>query len=285
MLGNRHFNYFLVGQNESVIVECGVTGGVASLKSQWPDLQTRAEKVKKLLVMHAHFDHVCGIPELLRIFPEAQVLGSSEAGRILSKPKIINNFFYQDDKMSDILVNEGILNEKPETPAVNSLEINEHIGEGDVIDIDGILKLKVLDAPGHSPCGVACYLPTDKVMFLSDAGGFQISDTMVFPVFFQSYEMYIETIKRLMSFPTDVLGIPHEKIWVKDEIQVFYNRALQSAKEAFNSIRKMLDDGLDDNEIKKKLFARYYQGDLQIYTPDNISICVGLLLRRVKESL
>jgi len=283
-LGNRHFNYFLVGQQEAAIVECGVTGGVASLKPQWSKLESKPD-VKYLLAMHAHFDHVCGIPALRELFPEALVLASGEAQKVLSKPKIMANFFYQDAKMSEFLVSEGILAEKPESPQVSNIVVDRVIGEGEVINLTGGLKLEILAAPGHSPCGLACYLPGDQVMFLSDTGGFQISDKDIFPIFFQGYEVYVQTIKKLMSFPTRVLGIPHERIWVKDEVKAFYQRALDAAQTAFDNIRKMLDKGMNENNIKKELFSRYYRGNLRIYTPENINTCVELLIRRVKECL
>ena len=37
-LGNHLFHFFVVGQKQSVIVECGVSGAVANLRRQWPQL-------------------------------------------------------------------------------------------------------------------------------------------------------------------------------------------------------------------------------------------------------
>jgi len=120
---------------------------------------------------------------------------------------------------------------------------------------------------------------------LSDSAGFQISDKEIFPVFFQSYEIYMETIKRLMSFPTQILGIAHESVWTNNDVKAFYQRALESAQFAFETISRMLNAGWEEDRIKQDLFTRYYKGNLRIYTPENIEICVGLLLRRVKECL
>lgn len=91
MLGNRHFNYFIAGKKEAAIVECGVTGSVVSLKTQWDMLQRRPD-VRFLIIMHAHFDHVCGVPTLKELFPDAVVLASEKAKEALCKAKIINDF-------------------------------------------------------------------------------------------------------------------------------------------------------------------------------------------------
>ncbi|QGT99339.1 MBL-fold metallo-hydrolase superfamily [Candidatus Syntrophocurvum alkaliphilum] len=283
-LGNRHFNYFLVGQKEAAILECGVTSGVATLKSQWTKLQEKPH-VKYIIAMHAHFDHVCGIPALQEFFSEAKIISSKEAQKVMAKSKIIDDFFYQDEKMSETLVSQGIIPDKPNATYVSNILVDQVVGENDIINLSGGIELKFLITPGHSPCSVACYLPKDQVMFLSDAAGFQISDLEIFPVFFQGYEQYIETIKRLMGYPTQVLGIPHERIWVKDEVNFFYQRALNAAQHAFICIEKMIDKGTDEQIIEKELFSYYYRGNLKIYTPENIQTCIKLLIRRVKECL
>jgi glyoxylase-like metal-dependent hydrolase (beta-lactamase superfamily II) len=237
-----------------------------------------------MVAMHAHFDHICGVPKLREIFPDAGVLGSRETQRVVGKPKILEDFFRQDEMISEVLAEEGILSAKPDQPRDKTIAIDQIIAEGDEIKPDrGGLSIKVLDAPGHSPCSLACYLPREQTMFLSDAAGFQISDSEIFPIFFQGYDLYIHTLKRLMRFPTRILCIPHEQIWTGHRVSEFYQRALESARRAFDTISQMLDAGWDDDTIRQKLFSHYYQGNLKIYTPANINICVGLLLRRVKE--
>lgn len=261
-----------------------MTGGVISLSRQWAQLE-RKPKICYLIASHAHFDHVCGIPALRALYPEASVLASAEAQKVLGKTKIVQNFFAQDEKMSAVLVADEILEAMPTSPQPEEIEIDQIIGEGEEINLHGGLKLQVIDAPGHSPCSLAFYLPQEQIMFVSDAGGFQISDDSLFPIFFQGYELYLETLKRLSGFPTRVLAIPHEKIWAQGEVQAFYDRAIKTAQDAHANIEKMLDKGMDDEEIKRNLFSYYYTGNLRIYTPENIITCVELLLRRVKEDL
>ncbi|NMA64591.1 MAG: MBL fold metallo-hydrolase [Syntrophomonadaceae bacterium] len=283
-MGNRHFNFFVVGNREAVIVECGVTGAVASLYRQWQAMDHKP-RIHLLLAMHAHFDHVCGIPTLQELFPQAAVAASKPAARVLSKQKILADFFEQDARMVDYLVNEGILDEPVDVPAVRSIEVDRTLVEGQAVEVGDGVSLEIIEAPGHSPCSLAAYLPSDQVMFLSDAGGFQISDTDIFPIFFQSYPLYIETIKRLMGYPTRVLAIPHQRIWSGSEVESFYQRALKSAQDAFEAIRHHIDEGKDEDDLKEELFYRYYRDDLSIYTTENIGLCIDLLIRRVKECL
>ena len=44
-----------------------------------------------------------------------------------------------------------------------------------------------------------------------------------------------------------------------------------------------LKRGRPEDDLKQALFARFYRGDLRIYTPGNIRLCVDLLVRRSLE--
>ncbi|RLB80304.1 MAG: Zn-dependent hydrolase [Deltaproteobacteria bacterium] len=283
LLGNRYFNHIVVGKQEAAIIECGVTGSVESLKSQWQRLDKKPH-IRYLVAMHAHFDHVCGIPMLQALFPEARVLASKIAQEVLTKPKIVRNFFYQDAKMSEVLFRKGVLSEKPKSSQVDTIEVNRIVKSGMVLDLPDHLTLETISAPGHSPCSIALYLPKDQVMIVSDACGFQISDSEIFPIFFQSYALYIQTIKKLMRYPTRILVTAHGRIWLKEDVTQFYQRALNSARAAFDEIRKMITN-TDDRTIIQKLFSLYYRKNLRIYSPENINTCVQLLVKRVNESL
>lgn len=284
-LGNRHFNYYVIGSTRAAIVECGVSGGVAAFRQQWNNLTDPKPRIEYLLPMHAHFDHVCGIPALRELFPAAAVTTTGKAQRVLGKASIVEDFFNQDGSMVKILLDEGVLAEAVAIPRVNAIEVEKVVEPGEYLELDPSLRLEIIAAPGHSSDSMAAYLPSDRFLFISDACGFQISDSDIFPIFFQSYPIYIETIKRLQTYPAQILGIPHETIWQGSDIDSFYQRALQAAEGAFAWIRDLTDQGVGENEMRDLLFQRYYVGDLRIYTPANIRICVDLLIKRVQECL
>lgn len=282
--GNRHFNIFVVGQTEGAIIECAVTGGVYNFRQQWKQWNTQPD-IRYLFISHAHFDHVCGVPELQAMFPEADVCSSMEAQRLLGKAKIMDNFFAQDEEMTGVLAREGIVPEGLASPQIEPISIDRVIEGGEQLKLKGDVTLQVIDALGHSPCSLAFYLPQEQVMFIGDAGGFQISDDTIFPIFFQDYRLFIETLQRLSGYPTRILATPHEKIWLNHDIPAFYDRALNAAQTAFVNIERMLDQGWAEADILDNLFSHYYRGNLRIYTTVNIRTCVELLLRRVKECL
>ncbi len=284
MMGNRHFNYVVVGKERAAIIECGVSGGVVSFRQDWQQLPNPPQ-IQYILAMHEHFDHVCGIPALRDMFPQIPIVAHPKTARVLKKAAVIQDFFQQDDKMSTVLKNWGAIEDKPVSPEVDLISIDDYVSEGDVIQVDDGIALKVMETPGHSPGSIAVYLKKEQLMCLSDTGGYQIRDDFIFPIFFQSFEMYMESIERMSTYPTRILALPHGQIWTGISVHLFYRRAKESAQKAFKFIRRMLEEGLETEEIENRLYKRYYRDDLMIYTSENINLCVKLLVQRVKECL
>ncbi len=283
--GNRHFNLFLVGQRRCALVECGVSAAVYNLEQQWSRLEDPRPQVDYLLSMHAHFDHVCGIPALKKMFPDAAVTASAAALKVFSKAHIMKDFFSQDMSMAQLLKERGLVDREIEIPDLDHIDVSILMSPGDTIKLEPGIELQILASPGHSPDSLAAYLPGDRVLFISDAAGFQISDHDIFPVFFHSYPAYIDTIRSLMAYPVKILALPHGTIWTGQDIQSFFHRAIGAAEELFALIRRLSEKGVDNKAMQDLVYQRYYQGDLCIYTPANISTCVELLVRRVQECL
>ncbi|NLO22460.1 MAG: MBL fold metallo-hydrolase [Syntrophomonadaceae bacterium] len=284
MMGNQYFNYLMIGKEKAVIIECGVSAGVMSFQQDWQQLP-RFPEIKTIVAMHEHFDHVCGIPGLRAMFPGVPIMAHTKAGRVLNKAAVVKGHFQQDEKMSILLQNWGIIKDQPPTPQLNSILIDEYVAEGDIIPVHGVGDLKVMETPGHSPGSLALYLKEEQLMCLSDAGGYQIRNDFIFPIFFQGYEMYLESLERMSTYPTHILFLPHGEIWTGESVHLFYRRALESAEKAFNCIRRLLNEGLAGEEIEQRLYKHYYRDGLTIYTPDNIRLCVKLLVQRTQECL
>lgn len=283
--GNRYFNLFLVGKKQAALVECGVSGAVVNLAQQWKMMKEPRPKVEYLLAMHAHFDHICGIPGLKKMFPEAFISASAGAKKVLSKERIIKDFFDQDKSMSELLKNRGLIDGPAELPVPDAIDVSLVLSPGDKIYLDPGIYMEIIAAPGHSPDSLAAFLPSDRILFISDAAGFQISDQDIFPVFFQSYPIYMETLERLMRYPAAILALPHGSVWAGREVDWFFQRAKSAAENLFALVRDLSEKGRDIEYIHESLYQSYYRGDLQIYTQNNIKGCVELLVKRVQECL
>ena len=112
------------------------------------DALPKGKRVKGLLLTHTHFDHIYGINELCRNYPNC-VVYTSEFGEeaLLDDKKNLSR--YHDHS----IVFEG-----------KHLKI---VNEGDVIPIIGDRLIKVVQTPGHDPGCLTYY--TDRYIFTGDS--------------------------------------------------------------------------------------------------------------------
>jgi len=100
-----------------------------------------------LILTHGHIDHIAGVDELRRRFPDIKIYIHKLDAELLS------------DAVGNLSFMTGL--SMTADPADVGLE------EGDVIDQAGI-KLKVVHTPGHTPGGICLYAKQDGVIFVGD---------------------------------------------------------------------------------------------------------------------
>lgn len=106
------------------------------------------KKVVGVLLTHAHFDHIYGLLELIKLFPECKVF-TNEVGRItLTDPKL----------------NMSLYHESPLSMEGTQVQICK---EGDEIALYEDAVAKVYETPGHHPSCLT-YL-VDDYLFTGDA--------------------------------------------------------------------------------------------------------------------
>jgi len=133
-VGTFEVNCSILSENgKAIVVDPGAdaTHICAELKKQELDLAA-------VLLTHAHFDHICAIPELQRVKPDLPVFISDADAKIISHP--FNQF------PPDYPLVTGLKNVRP---AKNLGAFLTSIGWTATVD--------VIDTPGHTPGGV-CYL-------------------------------------------------------------------------------------------------------------------------------
>ncbi|MFZ5632495.1 MAG: MBL fold metallo-hydrolase [Bacillota bacterium] len=290
LLGNGHFNIYLVGSGRTVVLECGVSGVVPAVARQVKE-NGWADQVSHLVVMHAHFDHVCGLPGMTGVFSRAETVASARAADVLARPKVVARFFHEDEAMTRTLdalagrthggdAGPGRVADPPET-----LKVDRIIEGEEVWQLGPGLSLHFTGAPGHSPCSLMAYCPQEEVLFSSDSAGFPVDSRTVFPIFFDGYRSYVQTIKRMMDLPVSVLAGAHgEVIRGRRQVMDYLRSALDWAESTRASVEKEVGRGADQEALARQVFARFYHGRLKIYTEENIMTCSRLIVRRSIEA-
>ena len=87
--------YLLEGNHGSMIVSGGMSYIVSDLLQQFKEFDIDENRVRKLLILHSHFDHVGIVPFFKRRHPEMEVYASERGWEILQMDKAtltINEF-------------------------------------------------------------------------------------------------------------------------------------------------------------------------------------------------
>ena len=104
-------------------------------------------ELKYILCTHGHFDHICGVAELKKAYPEAQICIGKEDTQYLA-----------DSRLS-----MAILFKMAFEPCTADIELSHN----DELLMGGI-SFKVFSAPGHTPGGVLYIFKNEKVIFTGD---------------------------------------------------------------------------------------------------------------------
>ena len=143
--------------------------------------------VSKIVVTHAHFDHIAGALELKRLTGAPVLYNKAD----LPLVAVLN----QQPAWVGLRLPEA-----EAAPPDHSLEDNETLGVGD-------LQADVLLTPGHTPGSLCLHLPSEHLLLAGDtlfAGGVGRTD---FP--FGSTGALLESIHdRLLPLPAETIVVP-----------------------------------------------------------------------------
>lgn len=133
--------FILTYENICCIIDIGDTDKISDFISDKYEL-------KGVLLTHSHFDHIYGINDFHKKFPDC-IIYTSEYGKIALKDAKKNLSFYHEQ-------------------AIEYLEDNVQIlKEGDKIELFHNIYLEVLATPGHCPSCLTYY--TDNYIFTGDS--------------------------------------------------------------------------------------------------------------------
>lgn len=284
LLGDDQFHFYLVGQKEAALVECGTRAGIQIFEEQWQELPSQPH-VKYLLALHSHFDHICGVPLLKEMFPDALVVASHTASKLMEKEKLVRENFRNDVIVTENYLQAGLLSSSPPVDLDSRIVIDLPVEEGDRLVIEPGLELKIIDAPGHSNCSIAAYLEKDQVMFVSDAVGGISSQGVITPMFFQGYDIYMNTINKLSTYPTRLVAPAHGTLASAPPEGDLYEQFSGAARQVSDYILSELAAGVYEADLAARLFSRYISDGFKHYPLDMMQGIMQILIRRSKERI
>lgn len=214
-------------------------------------------KIRKLLILHAHFDHVGLVPFFKRHCPGLEIYASSRAWEILKMPKGIETINTFSRLVAERMGVAGCLDGR-------DLEWRQGgqgstVSEGDSIDL-GDLDVRIHETPGHSSCSLTAYVPKLKALFPSDGGGIPYKD-MIIPAGNSNYTRYQHSLEKLKNLKVDLLCADHYGYVTGDEANGYILRSIDAATERRAVIEAVYKrtGSIDDTvrELVDELYTRH----------------------------
>lgn len=188
-------NCYLIEEDEELtLVDAALASSTSSILSA---ARTIGKPITKIVLTHAHSDHIGSLDSLKDALPDAEVMLSQIEWDILEN----------ETKM------EAGLPIKGDYPKKIKTKPNRFLSEGDRVG-----TLEVIAAPGHTPGMLALFDHRDGALLVGDAfqlrGGIAVSGDLRWQFPFPSWatwskEISIRTAKKLADLEPKVLAVGH----------------------------------------------------------------------------
>ncbi len=228
LLGRRESCiYLLKGKNEYAILGGGMAYIVPDLIRQFEEYEIDESRIKRIIILHSHFDH-CGIvPFFKKRWPHVKVTASARAKELLATKKVIDSIEFLNQVL---LMKHGIEDKAKELDlSFTGVDVEEVVKDGDILYNDG-LTMEIIDVPGHSSCSIAVYVREEKALFASDAGGVPFGEH-VFTAANSNFDKYVESLHKMALFETEIHLSEHYGARTGKDGRTFLQKSILSAKE------------------------------------------------------
>lgn len=258
--------YLLEGSEGSIIISGGISCIVPAMLHQIESYRIDMARVKKILILHSHFDHVGIVPFLKRAWSDMEIYASERAWEILSMPKAIEtiNAF-----------NRSIIERMGMVEACSEYELDWRddisgtaVYEGDEIDL-GDVKLQIFETPGHSSCSITAYEPEFKILFPSDGGGIPYQD-IVLTSGNSNFTKFQKSLEKLKALEVNVYCADHYGYVVGEEARDFILRSIHAAEDHRALIEKVYLRTNDIDRATRELVAFFYAENDNYFLPPEI---------------
>ena len=281
LLGREESNVYLLKGEEHTIVGGGMISIVPDILEQLSTFGIEESRITRLLILHTHFDH-CGIvPFFARRWPQLRVVASARGKELLSSPKVVESISF----LSQSLISERSMEAKAKelNLTFDGAGVHETVKGGDVVNWGGI-ELEIVDAPGHSSDSIGAYMPSDKALFASDAGGIPFGDN-VFAAGNSNFTKYQETLERFNAYDVDIHLAEHYGAFTGEDAKGFMPKSIQSAKETREMLEASYRRTMDVEESTKELTDLFMEKAPDYFLPKEVmAMVIGQMIRHIAKS-
>jgi glyoxylase-like metal-dependent hydrolase (beta-lactamase superfamily II) len=273
--------YLLKGLEEFALLGGGLAYIVNDIIKQLKSFNIEEKKIKRIIILHSHFDH-CGIISFFkRRWPWVSITASTRAKNLLDKPEVMERILSLNQMLWT--EHERVKQDKDIGTEFDRIIIDEVVKEGDILSCDD-LSMEVMEVPGHSSCSIAIYVPLEKAMFASDAGGIPFGDK-IFTAANSNFDKYQESLQKMARYEIDVYLAEHFGARTGFDGRYFLKKSMEAAAEFRTILEASFAKTKDIKKSTKEVTDSVMEWMPEDFMPKEIiSMVIGQMVRFIAGS-
>lgn len=240
-------HYLIVGEC-SAIIDAGVTATGPELVAEIEAILGVDGTLEFVLLTHAHFDHCGGVAALRSRWPELEVFASPATSQLLEDKAVLEKMYAKNKACAEAMGRSWPF-ELDEF--IELLKVDRIMGDGDVLDLGADVEIKMIDCPGHASDLVAFYIRPDCALFGGEAVGQYNGRDQVYGSFNENYADYLESLERLATLDIRILGFSHSGSLSGELVGKYFQAVREHADRFKTAVRERVEQG----ELQDEVFA------------------------------
>jgi glyoxylase-like metal-dependent hydrolase (beta-lactamase superfamily II) len=234
-LGRPELCSYLVKGDTYALLGGAMVHIIPDVLTQLDTLGVDLERIRHLVILHSHYDHLGMAPYLAKVWPWLTIQISKLGAQILKNQKALN--VIQDYNNAALKTAQGAGQIEPLNCVKESFPIHGIITGGMELDLGDRVKLHIIDAPGHSVCSMAAYFPKEFSLFPSDSIG-SLTEERILPMGSSNYDDFQKSIEKIGNVNAEIVCLEHFGALTPPEGIAFCERMKKEAED----FRKLMID-------------------------------------------
>ncbi len=273
--------YLLEDSGEYAILGGGMTYIIPDVIKQLQELGIDEKRITRLIILHAHFDHVGIAPYFKKSCPWISVCASKKAQQRFGEQRTIETIVNLNAMLLENIPEASMEDLLPDPPG---FVVDEVLGDGDVMRC-GNLHLQVMEVQGHSTCSIAVYVPEIKALFASDAGGILFEDT-IFTAANSNFDHYQQSLEKMAKLEVEAYLAEHYGALTLEDAKNFLPRSIESARQTRTLIEETYQEIGDVGATTEKLTDMFSQESSAYFLPREImQMVIGQMTGYIARTL
>jgi 2-aminobenzoylacetyl-CoA thioesterase len=273
--------YLLITEEKTALIDSGFSFCAPQMIENI-NTRLKGRTLDYVLLTHSHYDHASGSAYCRAEWPDAEIIASAYAAKILAKGsarKIMR------EMNTSAAVAFGATDH---VDLLDTLEVTTVVKDGDLIDL-GSLIFEVIEAPGHTNCCIAFWCREERFLISCETMGVYAGENHVMPGYLVHYQTSIDFILKVRSMGPQILLISHYGIITQERCKTFIDDALRCNQKAMQTICSGHTLGLSEGTLIANYKRDFYTETIRRIQPEvafdlNASYTIPMIIKECCEA-